>query len=160
MKSRLIDEPGFAAQTTALLERIGTMTDMSDYDSVLAARAFGRLGAENRLGHADDRDGGGRITGRRGHRKIRRITAHVRAQQLHDVGLGLAGSLPEPLSGKLAAAVLYDEFQQVRRGLGLPQRLADRAGDRGVAAAPAHRATSLASGLPWRARSLRNWPWS
>jgi acetyl esterase len=39
MKSRLIDEPAFAAQTTALLERIGAMTGMSDYDSVLAARA-------------------------------------------------------------------------------------------------------------------------
>jgi acetyl esterase/lipase len=39
MKSRLIDEPAFAAQTTALLERMGAMTGMSDYDSVLAARA-------------------------------------------------------------------------------------------------------------------------
>ena len=39
MKSRLIDEPAFAAQTTALLERMGPMTGMSDFDSVLAARA-------------------------------------------------------------------------------------------------------------------------
>ena len=39
MKSRLIDEPGFAAQTTALLERMGSMTGMSDYEGVLAARA-------------------------------------------------------------------------------------------------------------------------
>jgi len=39
MKSRLIDEPAFAAQTSALLERIGPLTGMSDYDSVLAARA-------------------------------------------------------------------------------------------------------------------------
>lgn len=39
MKSRLIDEPAFAAQTTALLERMGPVTGMSDYDSVLAARA-------------------------------------------------------------------------------------------------------------------------
>jgi hypothetical protein len=30
MKSRLIDEPAFAPQTTAILERMGAMTGMSD----------------------------------------------------------------------------------------------------------------------------------
>src|SRR5258707_14469022 len=39
MKTRLIDEPGFAAETSAFLERIGQAAPISDYESLLAARA-------------------------------------------------------------------------------------------------------------------------
>jgi acetyl esterase len=39
MKTRLIDEPGFAAETTAFLEQLGPMTGISDYETLLAARA-------------------------------------------------------------------------------------------------------------------------
>src|SRR5258708_709253 len=39
MKTRLIDEPGFAAETSAFLEQIGQAAPISDYESLLAARA-------------------------------------------------------------------------------------------------------------------------
>lgn len=39
MQARLIDEPGFAAETSAFLERMGPATGISDYDALLAARA-------------------------------------------------------------------------------------------------------------------------
>src|SRR5260221_5484138 len=39
MKTSLIDEPGFAAETSAFLERIGQAAPISDYESLLAARA-------------------------------------------------------------------------------------------------------------------------
>ncbi len=39
MKTRVIDEPGFAAETSAFLERIGQAAPICDYESLLAARA-------------------------------------------------------------------------------------------------------------------------
>ena len=39
MKTRLIDEPGFAAETSSFLERMGPAAPISDYDSLLAVRA-------------------------------------------------------------------------------------------------------------------------
>ncbi len=39
MQTRLIDEPGFAAQTSAFLERIGKAPGLTDYQALLAARA-------------------------------------------------------------------------------------------------------------------------
>jgi acetyl esterase len=39
MKTRLIDEPGFAAQTSSFLERMGPAVPISDYEKLMAARA-------------------------------------------------------------------------------------------------------------------------
>jgi acetyl esterase len=39
MKTRLIEEPGFAAETSAFLERMGKAVPISDYESLIAARA-------------------------------------------------------------------------------------------------------------------------
>jgi acetyl esterase/lipase len=39
MKTRVVSEPGFAAETEAFLARLGPVTALSDYQSLLAARA-------------------------------------------------------------------------------------------------------------------------
>jgi acetyl esterase len=39
MDTRLIDEPGFASETSAFLERMGPATPITDYEGLLAARA-------------------------------------------------------------------------------------------------------------------------
>ena len=39
MQTRQIDEPGFAAEASAFLERIGHLPGLTDYESLLAARA-------------------------------------------------------------------------------------------------------------------------
>jgi acetyl esterase len=39
METRVVSEPGFAAETTALLERIGPTPEICDYATLLAARA-------------------------------------------------------------------------------------------------------------------------
>jgi len=39
MDTRLIDEPGFASETSGFLERMGPATPISDYEGLLAARA-------------------------------------------------------------------------------------------------------------------------
>lgn len=39
METRVVSEPGFAAETTALLERIGPTQEIGDYATLLAARA-------------------------------------------------------------------------------------------------------------------------
>ena len=38
MQTRLIDEPGFAAEASAFLERVGQLPGLTDYESLLAAR--------------------------------------------------------------------------------------------------------------------------
>jgi hypothetical protein len=39
LKTRVVSEPGFAAETEVLLARLGPVTPLSDYPSLLAARA-------------------------------------------------------------------------------------------------------------------------
>jgi acetyl esterase len=39
MQTRQIDEPGFAAEASAFLERVGHLPGLTDYRSLLAARA-------------------------------------------------------------------------------------------------------------------------
>ncbi|MDR2987014.1 MAG: hypothetical protein LBV34_19475, partial [Nocardiopsaceae bacterium] len=41
MQTRVIDEPAFTAEASAFLERIGQLPGLTDYESLLAARARG-----------------------------------------------------------------------------------------------------------------------